>query len=65
MLGASGGVELRLEAFNVFNRANVGIPNRVVFSGASEGDPPLSTAGQITTMATDARQVQLGVKITF
>lgn len=65
LLGANGGVELRLEAFNVFNRANFGIPNRVVFSGASAGEAPLPTAGQITTTATDARQVQLGVKIKF
>lgn len=64
-LGNDGRVELRLEAFNVFNRTNLGIPNRVVFSGADEGEAPLPTAGQITTLATEARQIQLGVKVSF
>jgi hypothetical protein len=63
-LGANGEIELRIEAFNVFNRANFGLPNRVVFS-PSEGEAPLSTAGRITTTVTDARQVQLGMKIRF
>jgi hypothetical protein len=54
-----------LEVFNVFNRANFSIPNRVVFSGTREGEQPLPTAGQITSTITDARQLQLGVKFIF
>jgi hypothetical protein len=65
LFGSDGQIELRIEAFNVFNRTNFGLPNRVVFGGASEGEAPLPTAGQITTTATDARQVQLGVKMKF
>ena len=61
----AGDIELRLEAFNVFNRTNFGVPNRVVFAGVSANEAPLPTAGQITTTATDARQVQLGVKLKF
>lgn len=64
-LGSGGAVELRLEAFNVFNRTNFGLPNRVVFAGAAEHEAPLPTAGQITTTASDARQIQLGVKVKF
>ncbi len=64
-LGSGGAVELRLEAFNVFNRTNFGLPNRFVFAGATEREPPLATAGQITTTASDARQIQLGVKYSF
>jgi len=64
-LGSGGAVELRVEAFNVFNRTNLGLPNRVVFAGAAEREPPLVTAGQITTTASDARQIQLGVKVKF
>jgi hypothetical protein len=63
--GKGGAIEFRVEAFNVFNRPNFSIPNRVVFAGASEGEAPLSTAGQITSTANAARQIQLGVKIKF
>jgi hypothetical protein len=62
--GRSGDIEVRLEAFNVFNRTNLAIPNRVIFS-PSEGAAPLPTAGRITSTMTDARQVQLGVKMKF
>ncbi len=65
LLGTDGEIELRVEAFNVFNRTNFATPDRVVFGGASEGEAPLPTAGQITSTATDARQIQLGVKIKF
>ena len=65
LLGRNGEIELRVETFNVFNRTNFSIPNRVVFAGASEGEAPLPTAGQITSTATDARQVQLGVRMKF
>jgi hypothetical protein len=58
-------LQLRFEVFNVFNRANFSIPNRVVFSGTREGEGPLPTAGQITSTITDARQLQLGVKLIF
>jgi len=64
-LGGHGELEFRLEAFNAFNRTNFGVPNRVVFSGAAEGEAPLATAGQITSTVTDARQVQLGLKVKF
>ena len=65
LFGNDGEIELRVEAFNVLNRTNFAIPNRVVFGGGSEGEAPLSTAGQITSTATDARQVQLGMKVKF
>ena len=64
-LGENGQIELRAEMFNAFNRANFGLPNRVVFAGATENEAPLATAGLITTTATDARQIQLGVKLKF
>ena len=65
LAGKSGAIEFRVEAFNVFNRPNFSIPNRVVFAGDHEGEAPLSTAGIITSTANDARQMQLGVKIKF
>jgi hypothetical protein len=63
-LGEAGAVQLRLEAFNAFNRANFGQPNPTVFAGVSQTEAPLPTAGQITS-AGPARQIQLGVKILF
>jgi hypothetical protein len=65
LAGKGGAIEFRVEAFNVFNRPNFSIPNRVVFAGAREGEAPLSTAGHITSTANDARQMQLGVKVRF
>ena len=59
-----GRLEFRLEAFNVLNRANFGPPELRVFSG-TDGQPPISTFGRITTTVTSARQIQLGVRATF
>jgi hypothetical protein len=63
--GRGGAIEFRVEAFNILNRPNFSIPNRVVFAGASEGEAPLPAAGRITSTVNDARQMQLGVKIRF
>lgn len=45
------GLQFRAEFFNVFNRANFGIPNQVVFSGGAIS----SSAGVITTTTTASR----------
>ena len=52
-------LQLRLECFNLFNRANLGTPQATVFNanGTYRED-----AGRITTTSTSARQMQLGVK---
>ena len=49
--------EFRAEFFNIFNRANLGLPNAAVFTGP--------TAGQITTLATPPRQIQFALKLIF
>jgi len=64
-LGPAGRVELRLEAFNVFNRANFGIPSLIAFAGQSASEPPVATLGRIRTTVTSSRQVQLGVRVQF
>jgi hypothetical protein len=64
-LGSSGAVELRFEAFNVFNRANYGIPSLVAFAGQRDGEAPLPTFGRIRYTVTPARQVQLGLRVVF
>src|SRR5205823_3110814 len=58
-------LQVRLELFNVLNRANFAAPTRPVFAGATQNETPLTTAGQILRTANSSRQVQLGVKLMF
>ena len=64
-LTSSTRLQLRLEVFNVLNRANFAVPTRAVFAGATQNEAPLATAGQVTRTVNTARQVQLGLKILF
>jgi hypothetical protein len=63
----SGGtrLQMRLEVFNLFNRANFSVPTRAVFAGATQHEAALATAGQVTRTANSSRQIQLGVKVLF
>jgi hypothetical protein len=63
--GPRGGVELRIEVFNVFNRANFGPPSLIAFSGLADNETPLASFGQIRTTVTSARQTQIGLRVTF
>jgi hypothetical protein len=58
------GLQLRAEAFNLFNRANFGPPSLAAFSG-NEGEPPLSSLGRIRSTVTSSRQIQLGLRFAF
>jgi hypothetical protein len=58
-------VELRLEAFNLLDRANFGVPELRAFAGTRDNEPVLATFGRITNTITSARQVQLGVRVRF
>lgn len=49
-------LEVRVEAFNAFNRVNLGVPNLNIASAAF---------GRIGSTATEAREFQFGVKLTF
>lgn len=55
-------IELRIEAFNVFNQANFGLPLRVIFDPQGR---PIPSAGQITSTVTPGRQIQFGLKASF
>ena len=48
-------LEVRIEVFNAFNRVNFGVPNLNIASGAF---------GRIGSTATEAREMQFGVKCT-
>ena len=54
-------LEFRAEFFNLFNRVNFGPPNTTVFSGTTVS----ASAGLITTLATNPRQIQFGLKLIF
>jgi hypothetical protein len=61
-------LELRLEGFNLANRANFAVPSgRTAFTGvAVDGSPVVApTWGRITSTVTTARQIQVGAKIVF
>ena len=64
-LGSAGGLQIRLEMFNLLNRPNFATPDRVVFAAQAANETPLATAGRITRTITSSRQVQLGVKALF
>jgi hypothetical protein len=64
-LGDAGKLKIQADLFNIFNHANFNLPARVVFAGASQTENPLSTAGRITSTTTGARQVQLGVRLSW
>ena len=63
--GGTGRVEIRLEAFNLLNRANFGVPELRAFAGTRDGEPVLATLGRISSTVTSARQIQLGVRVGF
>jgi hypothetical protein len=76
-LGENTAIQFRVEAFNLFNRANFGTPSLQAFAGSPEGlnTPPaslaptqpasLSTFGRIRSTVTSARQIQVGLRISF
>jgi hypothetical protein len=61
-LGSGARLQLRAELFNVTNRVNVAPPlaNNRIFDATGT---LVSFAGQITTLSTGPRQLQLGVKL--
>ncbi|HEY7500132.1 MAG TPA: TonB-dependent receptor [Vicinamibacterales bacterium] len=64
-LGEGNKIEIRIEAFNVLNRANFGIPELRAFAGQADGEAPLATFGRISSTVTSSRQIQIGARVTF
>ncbi len=58
-------VQLRAEAFNIFNHSNFAFPNQIVFEGNSSSYRYSDSAGAITNTATTSRQLQLALKLLF
>ncbi len=55
-------IQFRAEFFNIFNRANFGLPQREVFSSRRQ---LIGNVGRITTTTTTSREVQFGLKFIF
>jgi hypothetical protein len=64
-LGSGGRLEVRIEVFNLFNRANFGPPQLTAFAGAQDNEPVLASFGRVRNTITSARQMQLGVRVRF
>jgi hypothetical protein len=62
---ARGRLEIRLEAFNILNRANFGPPQLIAFAGAADGEQPLASFGRVRNTITSARQIQVGARVRF
>jgi len=63
--GEAAFFQLRVEAFNLFNRTNFGNPSLIAFTGAADNERPLPTFGRIRSTVTSSRQIQLGVRLNF
>jgi hypothetical protein len=57
-------LQLRAEFFNIFNRANFQAPldNNKIFNA---NGTTISNAGQLNALATEARQIQFGLRVIF
>ena len=64
-LGSHGRLEFRIEAFNILNRANFGVPELRAFAGQADNEATLATFGRISSTVTSSRQIQLGIRATF
>jgi hypothetical protein len=65
MLGEGGSIQIRVEAFNLLNKANFNLPQRIIFNGVSPTEQPIGNSGRITSTATTSRQIQLGLRINW
>lgn len=65
-VGDTANVQFRAEAFNLFNRANFGPPNLIVFAGGqAPTETPVSTFGRIRNTVTTSRQIQFALRLSF
>lgn len=66
-VGESLNVQFRVEAFNLFNRANFGNPSLLAFTGAPgvATEAPIPSLGLIRSTVTTARQIQFGLRLVF
>ncbi len=65
-ISESFNVQFRAEIFDIFNHANLGLPNTTMFTAAANGGGSVNpNAGRITSTVTSSRQIQLALKFIF
>jgi outer membrane receptor protein involved in Fe transport len=67
-LGGTRTLQVKIEAFNLPNRANFAVPSgRIAFTGVGADGSPVTapTWGRITSTVTTSRQIQVGAKLSF
>jgi hypothetical protein len=64
-LGERYVLQFRAEAFNLFNHPNFGAPQLLAFVGERDNEAPLPSLGRIRSTVTSARQIQLGLRLSF
>lgn len=64
-IGEAGNLQFRLETFNLANRANFGPPGLTAFAGTAATETPLASFGLVRSTVTSARQIQLGLRLSF
>jgi hypothetical protein len=65
LLGDTGRIDFRIEAFNILNRSNFGVPELRAFAGRSDDEPVFATFGRISNTVTSSRQIQVGIRVAF
>ena len=64
-LSDSASLQIRVEAFNLFNRANFAAPALTAFAGTANTEPALPTFGRIRSTVNSSRQIQVGLRLSF
>lgn len=64
-LGEGRRIQFRAEVFNLFNRANFGVPSLLAFAGAADHEKPLPSLGRVRSTVTSSRQIQFGLRVLF
>jgi len=60
-----GGLQIRMDATNVFNHPSFGLPNASLSSAALASGVPNPSVGQITTVTVPGRVIQLSARFSF
>jgi hypothetical protein len=63
--GEAAALQFRIEAFNLVNRANFGVPGLTAFAGSRDGEEAFPSLGLVRSTITSSRQIQVGLRLSF